>query len=262
MTNVILCPNCHGSKLVSTPPMIAGRSRHSYDSSGTETYPCPVCDGKGWVDSDADSDVAAMKTIVLSAFETSENLMDECTKRGNKIKAIEALVGEKDLRIADLDAQRDIVRKTRNKHEDELLTYIDELNDNITEFRKSRIIDMKTRDDIYRQVISKREDELMMMIEERDEQITILKSKNRAAANNLMLLDVILKHVNPAIRLGRWRTTVGSGDFMRDVCNDVVAFRSKHDECKECGIPLGYEYGDARMNGMCVYCFANHKEIV
>ena len=223
MTNIVLCPNCHGDKQVSQPHILT-------------QYQCPTCDGRGWIDTDEEFDV--LKGIALSAMETSENLMDECVSRGDKIKALDALVGEKDLRIADLDAQRDIVRKTRDKREDELLAYIDrllayidELNDNIVEFRKSRIIDMKTRDDISRQAISKREDELIMTIEERDEQITRLKSKNRDAAKNLVLLDDILKIVNPIIKSGEFVSTDSNLKIktkMFEVCQIVNQFRRKH----------------------------------
>ena len=46
--------------------------------------------------------------------------------------------------------------------------------------------------------------------------------------HDLELLDSILKRTNPMIRTGMWRTTVGSCEFMRDVCQDVIDFRRNY----------------------------------
>lgn len=90
MTSISLCPNCGGQKIVSKPPYIAG-DVNAWVSSGTPTYPCPTCDGRGWiqVDSVLQEDFVAIKSIALSAMETAENMMDECTKRADRIKELE-----------------------------------------------------------------------------------------------------------------------------------------------------------------------------
>lgn len=42
------CPTCHGLKTVSKPTYIAGDQETWYATS-TGTYPCPTCDGKGYI---------------------------------------------------------------------------------------------------------------------------------------------------------------------------------------------------------------------
>lgn len=42
------CPICHGAKLVSRPPGVAG-DLPSGVASGTEVYPCQTCGGKGYI---------------------------------------------------------------------------------------------------------------------------------------------------------------------------------------------------------------------
>jgi len=43
-----LCPKCRGQLRVNEPPWIAG-DQASWTSTGTTTYPCPVCKGYGFV---------------------------------------------------------------------------------------------------------------------------------------------------------------------------------------------------------------------
>lgn len=43
-----LCPKCNGQKHVNTPPWVAGDSPQ-YTTASNETYPCPVCEGVGYV---------------------------------------------------------------------------------------------------------------------------------------------------------------------------------------------------------------------
>jgi DnaJ-class molecular chaperone len=42
------CPTCGGQKHVSKPPMIDGDVDHWVDNC-TGGYPCPTCDGKGYL---------------------------------------------------------------------------------------------------------------------------------------------------------------------------------------------------------------------
>lgn len=72
-------------------------------------------------------DFATIRSIVLSAFETSENLANECVKRGERIKELESVIDGNNLRIADLESMRDTVRKTRDIREDDLFERINEL---------------------------------------------------------------------------------------------------------------------------------------
>ncbi len=48
---VHLCPNCHGQKTVSKAPYIAG-DQPIWTASDTQTYPCPTCDAKGYIEVD------------------------------------------------------------------------------------------------------------------------------------------------------------------------------------------------------------------
>lgn len=44
--NYALCPKCRGQKHVQTPPWVAG-DMPVYTISSTQSYPCPVCEGRG-----------------------------------------------------------------------------------------------------------------------------------------------------------------------------------------------------------------------
>lgn len=45
---IVLCPKCQGQKHVNKPPWVAG-DQHTWTSSTTGTYPCPVCDERGYL---------------------------------------------------------------------------------------------------------------------------------------------------------------------------------------------------------------------
>lgn len=101
MTNIVMCPKCGGLKKV----LFIERDVNTWFSSYTPTCPCPTCDGKGWVDTEvgavSQDDFNNVKFVALSAMETAENLMDECTKRADRIKELEhrASVAEDKLRV-------------------------------------------------------------------------------------------------------------------------------------------------------------------
>jgi len=48
MPSVVVCPNCNGQKIVSRPPWLAG-DQQEWSSTGTDTYPCPTCDSRGYL---------------------------------------------------------------------------------------------------------------------------------------------------------------------------------------------------------------------
>ena len=88
MPTAVLCPNCGGAKTVSKPQYIAGDINTW--SGGTTMYPCPTCDGKGWIDTCVvpQDDFDAVKHIALSSMHTAETLMDECVGRADRIKEL------------------------------------------------------------------------------------------------------------------------------------------------------------------------------
>jgi len=45
---IFLCPNCFGQKTVSKPPHIPG-DIHEWSGTGAELYPCPTCEGRGYI---------------------------------------------------------------------------------------------------------------------------------------------------------------------------------------------------------------------
>jgi len=47
--HLILCPNCHGQKTVSKPPYVAGDQLTWASNNAWETYPCPTCNGLGYI---------------------------------------------------------------------------------------------------------------------------------------------------------------------------------------------------------------------
>lgn len=49
MSEPYLCPNCHGQKTVSKPPWIAGDQEVWSAANASDLYPCPTCDGKGYL---------------------------------------------------------------------------------------------------------------------------------------------------------------------------------------------------------------------
>lgn len=46
---VFLCPYCQGQKIVSKPPNVPGDLREWSASSAVNSYPCPTCEGRGYV---------------------------------------------------------------------------------------------------------------------------------------------------------------------------------------------------------------------
>jgi rRNA maturation protein Nop10 len=45
-----ICPKCGGQKHVNKPPYIGG-DQHTWVAGNTEGYKCPVCDGRGVIES-------------------------------------------------------------------------------------------------------------------------------------------------------------------------------------------------------------------
>lgn len=255
MTNVVLCPKCGGRKEVYESSFGA--------DSGTPLYQCPLCDGRGWirVDPVSQDDFDNMKSVALSSMETAENLMDECTKRADRIKELEtelertrageraadkeierlrmkifdiegledlvtteleadilcfrsavkgfrALVGEKDIRIEDLETQRDFIGKTRDTREKELLEII---NDLTNENKR-----LEAYHDCVRDVHQAREMEFATVSERYE--------------IDLGLLDEMLKVVNPLIKSGTYanRDEELLTRQMHSLCQTVVRFRRDH----------------------------------
>lgn len=223
MSGIVLCPNCGGQKTASKPPYIAG-DVNSWVSSSIPMYPCPTCDGQGWirVDSVPQEDFDSIKSVALSSMETAENLMDECAKRADMIKELEAtiicfrsavkgfkaVVGEKDLRIADLETQRDFIGKTRDVREKELLEII---NDLTNENKR-----LEAYHDCVRDVHQAREMEFATVSERYE--------------IDLGLLDEMLKVVNPLIKSGTYanRDEELLTRQMHSLCQTVVRFRRDH----------------------------------
>lgn len=46
--SILICPNCHGYKIVSKPPWIAGDVL-TWADSNAGPYPCPTCLGQGFI---------------------------------------------------------------------------------------------------------------------------------------------------------------------------------------------------------------------
>lgn len=109
MSNIVLCPNCGGQKKISKPPYIAG-DVNAWVSSGTSTYPCPTCEGRGWirVDSVPQDKFDCIKSVALSSMETAETLMGECAKRADRIKELETSL--KRTEAGELAADKEIER--------------------------------------------------------------------------------------------------------------------------------------------------------
>ena len=99
---------------MSKPSYIAGDVNHWVDG-GTVMYPCPTCNRRGWIDTDTNEDVNAVKGIALSSMETSKNLMDECVHRGERIKELESVITIREDEILEdsvrLDKKRALVEE-------------------------------------------------------------------------------------------------------------------------------------------------------
>lgn len=268
MTSVVLCPNCGGQKTVSKPPYIAG-DVNAWVGSGTPTYPCPTCDGRGWirVDSTSQDDFDNVKLVALSSMETAENLMDECTKRADRIKELEAttarlesdvkslntLVGEKELRIIDLKSMCSIARNAHNRREEELHETIDDLvaesertragervADKEIERLRAKILDIEGREYLVTTELEHRasaaEDRLRVVKEMRDELLEDWEVKRATVIRDeadLELLEDILKIVNPLIKSGNYAQPMAFYQMlskgMNELCRTVIDFRRKHD---------------------------------
>lgn len=86
---IVVCPRCGGQCITCVPPSLPGDIR-IYDSTGaSNTYMCPVCNGRGWIDTDLSDEITALKSAVLLAAETTEHLATECVARGDRIKELE-----------------------------------------------------------------------------------------------------------------------------------------------------------------------------
>lgn len=46
--HVFECPHCRGQKTTSKPPWVVG-DQETWVTSDTNLYPCPTCDGKGYL---------------------------------------------------------------------------------------------------------------------------------------------------------------------------------------------------------------------
>lgn len=230
MTNIVLCPCCGGQKTVSKPSFIAGDVNH-WVSSGAESYPCPTCDGRGWIDTDVNSDIVVVKKIVLSSLETSENLMDECVNRGEQIKVLNAIIAVRDGEIVDCNTQLARIK--------ELEAMVDEKNSRIANIvskcqsrekdlellvdgKDFRIFDLESQRSLVRKARNNHEDELC-------DRITELEAIHK---HDLKLLDDILKVVNVVNHRNMenpYKKNIAfEASQMCTVCDVVSKFRKVH----------------------------------
>lgn len=268
MSKIALCPLCSGQKTVSKPPYIAG-DINTWVSYGTgDLYQCPTCNGRGYVR--IDDDYIALKSVAMSAMETSENLMDECTNRGERIKELESEVdklrmeifdmeGEEDLFITDLEATiRDL--KNENKHLLNAATNIDwdKEADNLIRDQRKAINTYKEHikelESINTNLLADNrnvvqnsaylidrieclENDIKVgrdtKIEELEDTNVALRRKVGYVGNEIVLLDDILKIVNPSLRrrdvLTRDDLTTVHAKSMHKICDIVANFRKEHD---------------------------------
>lgn len=245
MTNVALCPNCGGQKTVSKPPYIAG-DVNSWVSSSMDTYSCPTCDGRGWirVDSVSQDDFDNVKLVALSSMETAENLMDECTKRADEIKVLEASntrlrdalergrIGSRKLidrntmyfeesvrmktRIEELEAFCNTLNKACERREIGMLKELDELT------TKNTLLEHMLLQNIY----TRREEELVEIIDD-------LVTESERYKIDLELLNDILCIVNPIIKSGNYAQPMAFYQMlsmgMNELCKTVIRHGRKHD---------------------------------
>ena len=137
-------------------------------------------------------DFTTIRSIVLSAFETSERLADECVIRGERIKELEEMIDRKNSRIIN------IISKCRCR-EEELGFLIDAMD--------FKIDDLKT-------------------------QLRITKNARSRSSDDGKLLDDILEIVDTVIErnteFAHILHTTYNAEQMRDVCGAVVKFRKEH----------------------------------
>ena len=139
-----------------------------------------------------DEDCNVLKHIVLLSFETSENLANECVKRGERIKELEATIDEKNSKIIN------IISKCQCR-EEELGFLIDAMD--------FKIDDLKT-------------------------QLRITKNVRSRSSDDGKLLDDILEIVDTVIErnteFAHILHTTYNAEQMRDVCDAVAKFRKEH----------------------------------
>ena len=137
-------------------------------------------------------DFSEIRSIVLSAFETSERLADECVNRGERIKELEAMVDQKNSRIVNIYSKCQC-------REEELEFLVDAMD--------FKIDDLKT-------------------------QLCITKNARSRSSDDGKLLDDILEIVDRVIErntaFSHILHTTYNAEQMRDVCGAVVKFREEH----------------------------------
>ena len=199
MNNVVLCPNCGGQKTVPKPPYIVGDA-NSWVSSSMEAFSCPACDGRGWirVDSVTQDDFDCIKSIALSSMETAENLMDECTKRADKIKELEA-------QVHSLTEQRDRFARVNTR----LMQKEDEQYDALCEHVAYTHLIESERDSTIRYLTKEHNNDIKELetrcntlnkaCERRE--ISILKESDKLATKNILLGNMLLQNESEIKRL-------------------------------------------------------------
>jgi hypothetical protein len=140
------------------------------------------------------------------------------------------------MKIFDIEGREDLVTAELEHQIKDLSSKLAECRDKfvgrgddspITRMRR-HISELREMSDIDERAWKKRENELLEMITARDEELAKCCDERDHDKRDLELLNMLLKRANPMIRTGMWRTTVGSCEFMRDVCQDVIDFRRKH----------------------------------
>jgi len=210
MANVLLCPNCGGQKTLSKPPYIAGNINTWVGD--TSLYPCPTCDGRGWIHVDAVPQVEfdSIKSAALLSMETSESLMDECANRANRIKELETALkrttsGEHvaDKEIERMRTQLELSTKEFTavvRERDSRISYLESYHNRVRDVHQAREIEFATVCDRHK--------------------------------TDLELLDVMLKIVNPMIVSGHYAQPMAYSQWLSsgfsELCRTVVQFRRKH----------------------------------
>jgi hypothetical protein len=221
MNNIALCPNCGGQKTITKPPYIAG-DVNAWVSSSTPTYPCPTCEGRGWirVDSVSQDEFGCIKSVALSSMETAETLMDECAKRADMIKELETELEHTTAWGHAVDKE---IEKLRMKIFD-----IEGREDLVTAELEHRADVAENQRDIIAETNMKN------LVELGDLRIVIhdLESVIDRDTIDLELLDDILKIVNPLIKSGDYAKPAAESRLlairMHGVCQTVVQFRRKY----------------------------------
>ena len=137
------------------------------------------------------------------------------------------MVGEKDLRIADLESQRDMVRKIRNKHDDEVFAELKEL--------EAIIKALENRIEIILNSKNKLVDRWNTAIEVNTVLHAIIDKHDKtieSSEDDLELLDTILEVVNPIIKSGMYAHPASANESlannMHKLCVRIIQHRRKH----------------------------------